>query len=99
MSIAVIFRIQIQQGRTSDFFDYLKKILPDTRSYEGFISIDLYSSVEDPHKIIMYQVWQSLEHRHAYNAWREKTGVAKKLSSFFESSPKLHTFEYEKTDA
>ncbi len=99
MSTAIIIRLQIQQGRTAEFFDYLKKILPDTRSYPGFINIDVYSSFEDPHKVIMYQVWQSLKHRQAYHAWREKTGVAEKISSFFASPPEMHQFEFKKSDA
>lgn len=99
MSTAIIIRLQIQQGRTAEFFDYLKKVLPDTRSYAGFINIDVYSSFEDPHKVIMYQVWQSPEHRQAYHAWREKTGVAEKIFSFFASPPEMHQFELKKSDA
>ena len=42
MSVLVNLEIPVKKERIEDFFDYLRDILVDTRSYKGCIRLETY---------------------------------------------------------
>jgi quinol monooxygenase YgiN len=52
----------------------MRRALPDTRNYEGCISVDTY--VEDSTNTIhLIEDWETLEHQESYLNWRVETGL------------------------
>ena len=93
----VFLEFKAKPGLGNGLVQKLKEILPDTRSYEGNQSVDVYQRADDPDTCIIHGQWDSQGHYEKYLAWREETGV---LSAFVEAleGPPLIRF-FNKTDA
>lgn len=71
---------------------FLKRHIPDTRSYDGCQDITAYLN-EDGRTIVMVEHWDSKEHYQKYLAWREKTGVLADLGAMFDGGPTIRFFD------
>ena len=93
----VFLESKAKPGLGNGLVEKLKEILPDTRSYDGNQSVDVYQQADDPDTLIIHSQWDSKGHWEKYMAWREETGV---LSAFVEAleGPPSHRF-FNKTDA
>ena len=72
--------------------DFLKRHLPDTRSYDGCQDITPYLN-EDGRTIVMVEHWDSKEHYQKYLAWREETGVLADLGAMLDGEPTIRFFD------
>jgi len=54
--------------------DAMKKALPETRAYDGCISVDTYID-ESTNTIHLIEDWESLDHQSKYLNWRIETGL------------------------
>ena len=54
--------------------DAMRSALPDTRSYEGCLSVDTYIE-ESTNTIHLIEDWETLEHQEKYLNWRIETGL------------------------
>ena len=54
--------------------DAMKKALPETRAYEGCISVDTYIE-ESTNTIHLIEDWETLDHQAKYLNWRVETGL------------------------
>ena len=52
----------------------LKEALPETRSYDGCISVDTFID-ESTNTVHLIEDWESLEHQANYLNWRIETGL------------------------
>ena len=52
----------------------LKSALPDTRAFDGCISVDTYIE-QSTNTIHLIEDWKTLEHQQKYLEWRVKTGL------------------------
>ena len=57
-----------------DLKQALKAALPDTRNFEGCISVDTYIE-ESTNTIHLIEDWESLDHQASYLNWRVETGL------------------------
>lgn len=80
MSIIVLVKISAKEEHLEELKQYFKKILPETRSYEGCQGIHLYENKETPTKLIIHAKWTSEEAQKKYISWRMETGEFDKLS-------------------
>ena len=81
MSIVVIVNFTAKDESLEELKSYFKKILPDTRSYEGCEGVHLYENSESPTKLTIQAKWSSKEAQQKYMAWRMETGELDKLST------------------
>ena len=54
--------------------DAMKKALPETRAYDGCISVDTYID-ESTNTIHLIEDWETLDHQSKYLNWRVETGL------------------------
>lgn len=54
--------------------DAMKKALPETRAYDGCISVDTYID-ESTNTIHLIEDWETLDHQAKYLNWRIETGL------------------------
>jgi len=74
MKNLVIVSFPAKEGMLDDLKETLKASLPDTRSFDGCISVDTY--IEDSTSTIhLIEDWESLEHQANYLNWRIETGL------------------------
>ena len=58
--------------------DAMKKALPETRAYDGCISVDTYIE-ESTNTIHLIEDWETLDHQAKYLNWRVETGLLTQL--------------------
>ena len=80
MSVIVIANLSSKEESLEELKKYFKEILPDTRSFEGCQSVQLYQSQESPTKLTIHAKWTSEEAQKKYIAWRMETGEFDKLT-------------------
>ena len=60
--------------------DAMKNALPETRAYDGCISVDTYID-ESTNTIHLIEDWETLDHQAEYLNWRVETGLLDDLDS------------------
>lgn len=97
MAITVFLEVKAKSGTGSDLVAAFKGLLPDTRAYEGCISIDLYQNQDDPDVLVVYEKWETKDNYQKYLAWRQETGVLGQLIEATEGEASIRYFDL--TDA
>jgi len=97
MSTIVVLEVKAKPGTGDSLVALFKEILPDTRSYDGCISLDFIQNQDDPETLIAYEVWETREHYEKYFQWRVETGAIATLEPLIEGPPVIRYFNM--TDA
>ena len=83
MKNLVIVSFPAKEGMLEDLKETLKAALPETRSFDGCISVDTY--IEDSTNTIhLIEDWETLEHQSKYLNWRIETGLLALLEPLLE---------------
>ena len=61
----------------------MRSALPDTRSYDGCISVDTYIE-ESTNTIHLIEDWETIDHQAKYLNWRIETGLLTDLDPILE---------------
>jgi heme-degrading monooxygenase HmoA len=79
MNSRIIAEFHVEPKKLSEFKEVMKVALVDTRSFNGFIKLEI---VEDVENCILYALseWESHRHYDDYVAWRLETGLGGLLS-------------------
>jgi len=78
MKNLVIVSFPAKEGMLDDLKETLKVSLPDTRSFDGCISVDTY--IEDSTNTVhLIEDWETLDHQAKYLNWRVETGLLTQL--------------------
>ena len=56
MSVTILVDMQVKPEAVGEMKSNLKKILPDTRAYDGCLSIDIYGNIEDSGNLVFLSV-------------------------------------------
>lgn len=67
--IAVIFEVEVAPGREHEYLDTAARLRPELEQIDGFISIERYSSLAQPGKILSLSFWRD---EAAIRAWRTR---------------------------
>lgn len=65
--IAVIFEAIPANGKLEEYLAIAAKLKPELAKIEGFISIERFQSLNDPHKVLSLSFWAD---ENAVQAWR-----------------------------
>ena len=65
--IAVIFEVRIAPGRRDEYLDLAAGLRPLLEQADGFLSIERFSSLSDPDKLLSLSFWRD---EAALAAWR-----------------------------
>ena len=83
MKNLVIVSFPAKQGMIENLKTTLKSALPETRSFDGCISVDTYIE-ETANTVHLIEDWESLEHQAKYLDWRIETGLLEVLEPLLE---------------
>jgi quinol monooxygenase YgiN len=89
----VIVEIEVKPELVSEMKLLLKKILTDTRAFDGFISIDVCHNLDSTGKFVFYEQWKSRRHYEKYLAWRIETGIIEQMTAMSVEPPIISYFE------
>ena len=92
MSIVVIVNFSVKPESLEELTNYLKEILPDTRSFEGCEGVELYQNKESPIKLTIRAKWTSDDAQKKYMSWRMETGAMNKLVSLLSEPVSLQYY-------
>ena len=81
MNSRIIAEFHVEPKKLSEFKEVMKVALVDTRSFNGFIKLEI---VEDVENCILYALseWESHRHYDDYVAWRLETGLGDLLYQY-----------------
>ncbi|WP_420572609.1 putative quinol monooxygenase [Kordia sp.] len=82
----VTLEANLKDDCIDNFFYLLSKYLPETKMYDGFISIKIHQCTTE-NTIVLHQEWESITHYEAYLRWRTDNGVMHILRANFTSDP------------
>jgi quinol monooxygenase YgiN len=74
MPVTVILELHIKQEAVDDVVAGLAADLPDTRAYQGNLSVEVLRDQADPCHITLVERWQERADQETYIAWRVSTG-------------------------
>jgi heme-degrading monooxygenase HmoA len=66
-TVAVIFEVIPAENHMEEYLDIAQQLLPQLNKIEGFVSIERFSSLNTPGKILSLSYWRDEE---AVRAWR-----------------------------
>jgi quinol monooxygenase YgiN len=89
----VIVEVKVKPELADEMKLLLKRILPDTKSFDGFISIDVCQNLDTIGEFVFYEQWKSRGHYEKYLAWRIETGVIEQMTAMSVEPPSISFFE------
>ena len=93
MSIIVTFDVRAKAGQENALRTLFDETLPDTRKFEGCISVAIYSENNHPDNIFMVEEWASKSAYEKYLAWRGERGDIEKLVKLIQREPVIRFFD------
>lgn len=89
----MILDIEIKPEHGADMEAGMKAALPDTRAYDGCISVDAMRRSDNPNHWVLVEEWDTQGHHERYMQWRTETGFMAKWAPMFASEPTMTYFE------
>ena len=93
MTCMVLLELKAKAGTGRDLVGLFKQILPDTRAYDGCMSVDVYQNQDDTDVVVLVEQWQTRAQYEKYFAWREETGAVAQLVERLDGPPSLRYFD------
>jgi len=90
MAITILLSGKAKDGQMSELLSLFKEILPETRSYEGCISLDMLVDEDIEGNFTLNEVWETRDHYQTYFNWRVETGVLDKIVALVEGPPSIN---------
>lgn len=97
MATTIILEVTAKPGEGDNLVAFFKDVLPDTRSYDGCIRLDVYRGQDKPDTVTLVEKWETRSKYEAYLSWRQETGVLDALGGIVAGPPSIRFFD--KTDA
>ena len=67
--VVVVFEVQLKPSEESRYFDIAAELKGELQTIPGFISVERFRSLNDPHKYVSLSFW---EDRAAVDRWRRR---------------------------
>jgi len=98
MSVTITLEAEIKPHEKETLLSLLKRLLPETKVYKGFISISIHIEENGSH-LLFFEKWESILDYEAYLSWRQETGVMDQLGSLFSEPPTIRYYSTEDVSA
>ncbi len=92
MTVDITFRFKLKSEIADQYCSDLPPILVDTAAREGFESIRVVRSNDDPSHILMIERWRTLEDYENYIAWRTGRGDLDDFIAQLDGEPVLEVW-------
>ena len=96
MPVSALFDLRVRPDRVDDALAVLRRILHDTRAFDGNLAVSLEQGDDDPTRLLVLSRWASAEHHQAYLDWRAGDGAVADLPPLLAGAPtgaRLRTVE------
>ena len=97
MSVSVLLSGTLKDGLVEKFTEICSEAFHVTRAFDGCQNINLTLNVENPHKYVLTEVWDSKEHYEKYLAFRTEDGTVGAIGDMSVDGPNIDIFNI--TDA
>ena len=97
MAVSVLLSGTLKNGLVDQFSGICTEAFHVTRAFDGCQNINLTLHVEDPHKLVPTEVWDSKEHYEKYLAFRTEDGTVGAIGDMCVDGPNIDIFDI--TDA
>ena len=94
MSVTVVLEFEAQPDKVAAVRELFRKLLPDTRAYEGFESLTVHQNQEHPSAFPIWEHWATRQQYEAYLAWRTETGALGDLGAMLTGPPSIRFFDF-----
>lgn len=92
MTLTVLLDLQLKPESAAAAPAMLRKILAQTRVFDGCLGVDVLVDTENAAHVILLERWASAEADATYRQWRAGAGSTE-LGSLLASAPQLSQFE------
>jgi len=93
MNTTVFLRAKAKENQIEQFIRFLAELLPETRTFPGCISIDIYQNDNNPEEFTFYGNWESIAHYERYLTMRAEQGVMDAMNSMLQTPPDIQYFK------
>ena len=97
MSVSVLLEGTLKDGLVEQFTEICSEAFHVTRAFDGCQNINLTLNVENPHKYVLTEVWDSKKHYEKYLAFRTEDGTVGAIGDMSIDGPNIDIFDI--TDA
>lgn len=94
MSCQVILTFNAKPDCIDKARAWLKNVLPDTRAFDGCVTLHVVQNQDDPTEIAIVEQWDSRQHYEKYLAWRTESGVMDEFRAMMAADPDIRFFDY-----
>lgn len=89
MTILVQFTLSHTEDHTVEIVEFFNEILPDTRTFNGNLSAELYQKDLPENSLVLCEEWESKSHFNEYIAWRKDIGDFARLGAMLTDAPTI----------
>ena len=93
MSVIITLEVTAKAGQEDTLRTLFNDTLPDTRKFEGCISVEAHSENSHPENIFLFEEWASNSAYEKYLAWRGERGDLEKLMDLTQGEPVIRFFD------
>ena len=97
MSVSVLLSGTLKDGLVEKLTEICSEAFHVTRAFDGCQNINLTLNVENPHKYVLTEVWDSKKHYEKYLAFRTEDGTVGAIGDMSIDGPNIDIFDI--TDA
>lgn len=94
MTTQVIFEFTAKKDCVEKVQRWLKEVLPDTRGFDGCVTLHVVQNQDDPTAIMIIEQWETRAHYERYLAWRGERGDMEVFGSMMVGPPNIRFFDY-----
>jgi len=94
MTCQVILEFKVKKDSIEKLRSWMRERLPDTRGYDGCISLDVTQNQDEPTSFAIIEQWDSRQHHKTYLQWRTESGSIADLVSMMDGEPSFRFFDY-----
>lgn len=89
MTILVKFTFKHTAENTTKITQFFNEILPDTRTFDGNVSAQLYKNDQAENALVLLEVWENPACFENYISWRKEIGDFDRLGSMLTDTPAI----------
>jgi len=93
MPITVVLELNLKADRVDAVLAGLREILPDTRAFDGCVSVSVVRDADHQSHVALIERWEQRSDQERYFAWRQESGALDGLADDATGPPKLTYYE------
>ena len=93
MSVIITLEVTAKAGQEDTLRTLFNETLPDTRNFDGCISVEAHSENPHPENIFLFEEWTSRSAYDKYLGWRGERGDFEKLMDLIQGEPVIRFFD------